>query len=466
MAPPLAGHTEPTTYFTRTNGRSERLYQSNLGVWVYLDKLMEYRFDSTGRITLQIDRPTGEYHQYEYTNATTRYPWKITHSSGRTLTFKYANGRLTRLEDPAGNDIEYEYDANGNLELVRYPATAAGTATKEFFYENPSHPDLMTRMITEAGVEKRWTYDSAGKAIGNETNTGVDKFDVLARTFNATTSQWEVRTRNALGKEAVHYFEVRGGQGKSVGTDGDPLGNCEATSSTITYDANGYYDLLTDREGNVTDYDHDDNGRLQKITEGFGSPNPRTTFYEHEPDSELLLRVENDLQKVLYDYGPNVAGNQGRLETITQIDKSGALANRQISLSYPTLSATVYGSELVKKVVVDGPRSDVTDTTEILYDSQGRLQSVKNALGHETTFSNFDAHGRAQTITYPGGMVTTLAYNDRGWLTSKTDALQARNITTGVPYQQTRTTTYDYFVDGSLDKITYADNTFIDFSYD
>ncbi|MEL6214464.1 MAG: DUF6531 domain-containing protein, partial [Pseudomonadota bacterium] len=464
--PPLAGHTEPTTRFTRTNGKTVRLYQSNLGVWIYLDKLMEYRFDANGRITLQIDRPTGEYHKYTYSNATTRDPWKITHSSGRTLTFTYSQGRLTRLTDPAGNHIHYEYNTQGNLDRVRFPATAAGTATRDYFYENASHPDHLTRRVDEVGVEKKWTYDTAGNAIGNETNSGINKFEVLSRSYNASTGLREVRTRNALGKEAVHRFASVGGRWKAVGTDGVALGNCEAASTTITYDANGFYDKVTDGEGNITDYDFDDNGRLDQITEGFGSPEARTTDFEFESDSELLLRVENSEQRTVYDYGPLVEGNQGRLEKITTTDKTGGAGTREYTITYPVVSTTPEGTKLVRQVLIDGPRTDVVDTTHAFIDSAGRLVSIRNAVGQLTTFTNYDALGRARTIAYPSGMVTNLVYNARGWLTSKTDVVQTRDIGSGALVTQNRTTTYAYALDGSLERVTYPDTTYVQFAYD
>ena len=70
---------------------------------------------------------------------------------------------------------------------------------------------------------------------------------------------------------------------------------------------------------------------------------------------------------------------------------------------------------------MNGSRTDVTDTTTYVYqESTGNLLSVTNALGHPTTFGNHDAHGKPRQITDPNGLVTTLVWDDRQQLTSRT----------------------------------------------
>ena len=462
--PLLPGTTNVTVEFTRTNGKVERLFQADDGTWVYLDRTMEYRFDTYGRITLKIDRPTGEYHKYTYPAGLGRDPSQITHSSGRSLTLTYSNGQLTTLADPAGKQIQYTYNAQGNLASVTYPAVAAGTPTRTYHYENTQFPDLLTKIVDEVGTQSKWTYDSSGNALSSETNTGIDKFEVLSRT--AANGVWEVRTKNALGRESTHRFEEIGGRKKATSTDGDATTYCAATSSNITYDSMGYYDKLTDAEGNVTDYNHDSNGRLSSITEAFGTTAARTTTFIYNHDTELLEFAGNSEQETFYDYGlPNEQG-QGRLKSIRRKDLTGTSVDRVTTFTYPAVSTTAEGTELVRQVFIDGPQSGTADTTKVFYDSAGRLASTLNAEGHLTIFGgNYDALGRPLQITHPTGMVTNLVYNDRGWLTSKTDVVQTRSIGGGT-YTQNRTTTYTHRLDGTVSKITFPDSTELIFGYD
>src|SRR5205085_6282622 len=80
---------------------------------------------------------------------------------------------------------------------------------------------------------------------------------------------------------------------------------------------------------------------------------------------------------------------------------------------------------------VDGPRTDVSDTTDYSYYGasdpclycRGNVKTVTNALGHVTTYSNYDADGHARQVTDANGVATTFAYDTLGRpLSSTTDA--------------------------------------------
>jgi YD repeat-containing protein len=83
---------------------------------------------------------------------------------------------------------------------------------------------------------------------------------------------------------------------------------------------------------------------------------------------------------------------------------------------------------------------------------RGNIATITNPLGHVTSITDYDLSGRPLSITDPNGMVTTLTYRVRGWLTSK--------VVGG------ETTTYDYDDAGQLKKVTLPDSSFVQFSYD
>ena len=101
---------------------------------------------------------------------------------------------------------------------------------------------------------------------------------------------------------------------------------------------------------------------------------------------------------------------------------------------------------------VDGPRTDVADTTSYSYDALGRRTQVQNALGHSTTLSNFDIQGRPQTITDANGIATTLTYTPQGWLATSTTA----GSTTG----------YTYDGAGQLLAISLGDGSWLEYTWD
>jgi YD repeat-containing protein len=65
---------------------------------------------------------------------------------------------------------------------------------------------------------------------------------------------------------------------------------------------------------------------------------------------------------------------------------------------------------------IDGPRTDVSDTTGYQYTAAGFLSRITNAVGHQINITSHDGMGRPLSITDQNGVVTDLEYNARGWL--------------------------------------------------
>ncbi|WP_161957150.1 DUF6531 domain-containing protein [Aestuariivirga litoralis] len=80
---------------------------------------------------------------------------------------------------------------------------------------------------------------------------------------------------------------------------------------------------------------------------------------------------------------------------------------------------------------VDGPLPGPSDTVRYGYDAAGNLTSVTDELGHVTRVTALDAGGRPLSVTDPNGVVTAMAYDARGRLTTVTvnpGAGQARTV--------------------------------------
>ncbi|MBL3601780.1 MAG: RHS domain-containing protein [gamma proteobacterium endosymbiont of Lamellibrachia anaximandri] len=101
---------------------------------------------------------------------------------------------------------------------------------------------------------------------------------------------------------------------------------------------------------------------------------------------------------------------------------------------------------------VDGPRIDVNDITTYGYDVQGNKTSITNALGQVTQINTHDAAGRPTLITDPNGVQTTLVYDPRGRLITRTTAGQSAQT--------------DYDAVGNVVRVTGPDGRYIDYEYD
>ncbi len=83
---------------------------------------------------------------------------------------------------------------------------------------------------------------------------------------------------------------------------------------------------------------------------------------------------------------------------------------------------------------------------------RGNVQTITNAAGHVTQITGYDANGRPLSITDPNGLVTTLTYHPRGWLTSRQVGAELTN--------------YAYDGLGQLTKVTLPDGSYLQYTHD
>ncbi len=125
------------------------------------------------------------------------------------------------------------------------------------------------------------------------------------------------------------------------------------------------------------------------------------------------------------------------------LDNAEGLAQRTSSFTYNAL-------DLIASI--DGPRTDVDDITLYDYDEQGNLIKTTNALGHATRITAHNAHGQPLTIVDANNITTTLSYDARRRLLSRTvdDA----------------TTTFAYDGVGNIIKTTLPTGAWLIYEYD
>ena len=104
---------------------------------------------------------------------------------------------------------------------------------------------------------------------------------------------------------------------------------------------------------------------------------------------------------------------------------------------------------------IDGPRTDVTDVTHYAYDAQGHLATVTDALGHVTTYANYDSYGNPLQITDANRVVTVFTYTPQEWPATIT------RDSTGSP----STTTLTYDAVGDVIQTQDADGVVLTYTY-
>jgi RHS repeat-associated protein len=363
----------------------------------------------------------------------------VTDSFGHSLTFTYdTNGRLATMVDPSGQVFTYAYNAQGNVSSVVYPDTASRT----YIYGEPQHtsgtkPYLLTGIADEAlNRYATFKYDQYDRGTLSEHAGGVEKY-VL--TYPGTVVPSQVTVTDPLLQQRTYAFDTV--------TYGLPrlstVTRSGGTAST-SYDANANVSSKTDFGGIVSKYYYDQERNLETSrTEAFGTPRARTITTQWHPIYRLPTQIDEAGKRTTFTHDAN-----GNVLTKTVLDTTTS-ESRTWTYTYNS-----FGQVLT----ADGPRTDVTDVTTYTYYSCttgyecGQVHTIENALGHTTTYNTYNAHGQPLTITDPNGVVTTLTYDLRQRLTSRS-----------VGSEQT---TFEYWPTGLLKKATLPDGSFLEYAYD
>jgi RHS repeat-associated protein len=372
----------------------------------------------------------------------------VTDSFGRSIGFTYdGSSRIQTFTDPAGKVFTYGYAGN-NLSTV----TGPDNKVRRYFYEDSRFPSALTGIADEnSGAVTSclapnscfasWTYDASGRAITSEHASGADRTQV---TYNGNGTS---TVEDGLGAARTYAFGVINGVRKIASITQPCVPGCGTSVSSTTYDPNGFVDVKTDFNGNVTDYSHNTRGLEEARTEAYGTPLARTITTQWHATYRLPTQIDEPGRRTTYTYFPN-----GRRQTETITDTATG-ESRTTTWTHRTFNGVVLGVE-----TVDGPRADVNDVTTYAYwecttgGKCGRVRTITNALGQVTDIASYDAHGNPLTIVDPNSATTTLTYDLRQRLKTRTVAGALTN--------------FDYDGVGQLDKSTLPGGAFMDYDYD
>ncbi|OIN85548.1 MAG: hypothetical protein AUJ12_09035 [Alphaproteobacteria bacterium CG1_02_46_17] len=300
----------------------------------------------------------------------------VTNENGRQLTLTYSSGRVATLVTPDGT-FSYSYDGNGNLDEVTKP----DTKTRQYHYEDGTYINALTGMTDEAGVRfATFDYDAGGKAIMSEHAGSVDNYDVSYNVDGTTT------TTNPLGKDTTYYFTNILGVRRVIQVDGEASANCVASNRYYNYDEKGRVIGKTDWENNTTRYDYDDRSNITKIIEASGTADQRVKTITYNNDFNLPELITESDKTTAYDYD-----TYGRMTSMTVTDTNTS-ETRVTSYTYYSNTTDGSGNVILGRLeTVNGPRTDVGDTTTYAYDANFNLTTLTNALSQVTSITSRDS---------------------------------------------------------------------------
>ena len=361
----------------------------------------------------------------------------ITDAAQRNIALSYnSEGRIASMTDPAGQITRYQYDALGNLTQATRPD---GTARKYHYDDSHDAENLTGLSVIEAdGSQIRyatWAYDKHDRAILSTHADGVEKVTLDFRRGQTWVTDSE-------GQISIYHTKKVNGLGRVDRIDGPGCGSC--TIGDTQYDYNEQHQLvsITDRKGDKTHYQYDDQGRTTQVSRQRRGQSAETVVVMAYKDKEKRpYKISRpgihpqQYQSVEIDYSENDKPTRIKRNGFEPIiDAHGNLIgysaiNRSIHFVYSGNSAQLdpqsglaeYGSAEMPEgllIAVDGPREDVEDITRFEYNKQGQLTKLTDPVGRQYQVLAYDDYGRPTALQPPGTAPIKLDYDAAGRIRS------------------------------------------------
>jgi len=391
-------------------------------------------------------------------------------NSSWTITPNAANRISSIAIDGTSLVWTYTYDGSGNLITVTGPSSS------------------LWRTYAYNGTKLTQAHDARGSLIESHSYTDdlthatssiADQDDITSIITLAGRDNFEkiTRTTSGNGSTTDYYTRVIAGRQRTVQIIGH-CATCGTNDAVYAYDfANGHLLREQDSRGYITAYGFDAADRVVSISGPYQpsgcDPATDSNHCRQTPSSlfDAVLVATPVAATTAYTYGdvnwPDVATvtttasvlvpNQVRTTTVvldpltgtvTQQVTAGGTGTPAQLVQYTTSTSLYNGTEgaafnpggsfdsawlsLVQprlRKTSDGPRTDVTDTTDWVYyplDSavpapwRGRRAAIRNAAGHITRFENYDVFGNAARVIDPNGVVTEYTFDEIGRVLTST----------------------------------------------
>lgn len=404
----------------------------------------------------------------------------VTDSTGRAISFLYAGELISDATFPDGTSAHYTYTNRFELQSVTY---SDGTS-QAYDYDDGIVAGLMVSATDE--LNKPYltiTYNEQGRSTG----------DVLANGANPTSISYPDSDRavvvDSLGASRTYHFTRVNGIRLLSSIEGPRCGDC--LGSSISYDANGYPNSITDFNGVVRRSTYGSDGLLTEQVEAFGQSEERSIQLAWDTALRVpLVRSVRDHTGTIVEKHGWAYDTIGNVVASCQIDPLAApvyvcsttgvtpTGVRRSTYNYCTAVDQVNCPRVGLLLGINGPRTDVTDTVLYAYylttdesgcavlggacHHLGDLKSTTDGAGLVTTFMSYDKAGRPTRVRNPNGILTDYTYTPRGWLATKI----VRADTSGTPSPTDATTTIVYDPTGTVHSVQDPDGATTTYTYD
>lgn len=418
-------------------------------------------YSKVGQIT-KIEFLQGGFINFSYTNGRLM---SVTDHFGRSVSFTYGTySRVSQVKAPSGAIYKYEYIQKGDLTKVTAPDnTYIGYSYDNVASNKSNFLGMLTSKQDETGATiGSYKYDKRGRAWSTEGPGGINKLTIAydySSSSAPSTLTYANGTTKIISDEMIMKIPRLKTAALSCGT------NCTTQGTSATYDEFGNQTSYTDSSGSKTCRSYDTQRQLVvRVVENL----PATASCSdvlNSPPSSGLARTTNIIWHSSFRVPTSVVDatkltnytydNNSRVLSITTTATNGYGTGAEgfgVALSNKSKTVSFTYNNFGQVSTLDGPRTDVSDVTTFAYDTAGNLTTVTSPMGYVTSFSGYDAEGRATSITLANGAVIQKAYDSRGRLLSNNFAGDV--------------TTYTYNSRGLLETVTQPNGQVFTLTYD
>jgi RHS repeat-associated protein len=382
-----------------------------------------YRFSATGRLE-RVDDAWGNQLNLTY-DARERLVNVSDGAGDRSLSFAYnEDGRITTITGPAtealpsGIYARFAYDSFGNLSSVTY-ADGSGF---DYTYEDAADAHNLTGVTNKVGHRvAAWEYDGQDRCVAAWTPRGTS-------VSMAYVDDTRVDVTDAYGAVRTYTVGWVRGQSRLVSMAG-PAAPPWAPETPVrwAYDDDLNLEAVESPAGTIHRFqDFDAAGNPGTVRMAAGTPDERTLSFTWHPrfNAPLTRREPSVLgggeKATLWDYdddGNAIPNEAPTAKPYRVIEKGFTRDVTGTVQAYEYITAMTY-NDRGQLTAVDGPLAGTGDTTLLNYHTTtGDLVSIDRPLVGTTVFSDHDAAGRFRVITDVNGRASEISYDALGRIT-------------------------------------------------
>jgi RHS repeat-associated protein len=350
---------------------------------------------------------------------------RVEDSFGQALQMSYSsNGRLNSVKGTGEALTRYRFDRWGNLTRVNRFANSdtSSSASVTYLYENKQFINAITGVLNEHNERiHSMAYDLHGRAVRSVLADGVEGYTVKFNDNQSSTVTYE------LGKQNTYYFDKDDNLSK---VEGHAATHCLAANQAYRYNNSGQLSSKTDWNNVDTHFEYNKRGLESRRVEAVNTQQERIVTTAWHKTLRLPVEITQPGLIIKFKYS-----QQGLLVQRSEYEIASERSWVQKLFTQNSVRHWHYDYNEQKLLsAVDGPQKGNRDTTRFKYNEAGRRVAMINALGHQTETLAFNAEGLPTKMRNANDVITSLTYNERGWLSGKTVHSDSTSSTTQFEY--------------------------------